>query len=555
MPTNADLRKVLDRRNSSMQHEWQDVEMYFRELRHWMMPRRGRFDKSANNEAGKAYRNKQIIDTTARQGLRTMETGMHAGITSPSRRFFKLGVMDKAAMEEREVRQWLSLVEDRMYDVLRVSNLYRMFPLCFRDLGLYGHHHNLIVPDFDTVVHSEMFTVGEYYLADDTKNRVTTSHRHMLMSTEKIVGKFGYENCPFAIQDDYKNDRPQTKHRVHSAIEPRKDRDPSSPLLTNAPFGVYHWTETGETDHLLSVSGYAINRIVAPRWDSEPGEIYSHSPAMDALGDAGTLQQLHVDKATAIQKSHKPPLQAPASMKKNRARHFPGGISYVDTSDLNKGGMRPVYEVKPDISGLLEDIHETQERIREAFFVDLFQMFTTMDRRQITAEEISRRYEEKVIMLGPTLERLDNELLGVVVDIIFYDMLDGGLIPPAPEMIAGQGLQVEYVSMLHQAQKAIGIQVLERTIGFVGTLGQIKPESIDKIDADKMVDEFALQVGIKPDIIIDTKKLEAKRKQDAQAAQMAAEAPVAESMANSAKLLSEAGARGNNPPAPGGTVL
>jgi len=50
--------------------------------------------------------------------------------------------------------------------------------------------------------------------------------------------------------------------------------------------------------------------------------------------------------------------------------------------------------------------------IRQAFYADLFLMMAESDRREITAREIDERHEEKMLMLGPVLERLHKGSIG-----------------------------------------------------------------------------------------------------------------------------------------------
>jgi len=54
-----------------------------------------------------------------------------------------------------------------------------------------------------------------------------------------------------------------------------------------------------------------------------------------------------------------------------------------------------------------------ENRIERSFYVDLFLMLANSDRRQITAREIEERHEEKMLMLGPVLQRLNDELLAM----------------------------------------------------------------------------------------------------------------------------------------------
>jgi len=60
---------------------------------------------------------------------------------------------------------------------------------------------------------------------------------------------------------------------------------------------------------------------------------------------------------------------------------------------------------------LSADIRETQERVKDAFYANLFLMMAESGPREITAREIDERHEEKMLMLGPVLERLHDELL------------------------------------------------------------------------------------------------------------------------------------------------
>ena len=165
-------------------------------------------------------------------------------------------------------------------------------------------------------------------------------------------------------------------------------------------------------------------------------------------------------------------------------------------------------------------------------------------RSQITAREIAERHEEKLMALGPVLESLDHELLQPLIEATFSYMQDADILPEAPDSVAGQPIKVEYISLLAQAQKAIGVGAIERTIGFAGTLAQIKPEVIDMLDEEQMMREFADQVGVTPGTLLSPGELAKKRKAAQEAAAQAQMVAAAEPMAGAAKLLSEATVNG-----------
>jgi hypothetical protein len=135
-------------------------------------------------------------------------------------------------------------------------------------------------------------------------------------------------------------------------------------------------------------------------------------------------------KLEAIDRQVKPPMVGPPSMKNEPATLLPGGITYV--ADTTGQSFRPALEVRLDLSALGHDIAEVQGRVKEAFYANLFLMLAESDRREITAREIDERREEKMLMLGPVLERLHDELLHPLVERVFNIMARNDQLPPPP---------------------------------------------------------------------------------------------------------------------------
>src|SRR5207248_10610807 len=131
-------------------------------------------------------------------------------------------------------------------------------------------------------------------------------------------------------------------------------------------------------------------------------------------------------------------------------------------ADPTGQSFRAAIDVRLDLSHLAADIAEVQGRVKEAFYANLFLMLADSDRREITAREIDERHEEKMLMLGPVLERLHDELLDPLVKRVFNIMTRNGMIPPAPRGVRLQHLTVEFISMLAQAQKAVATGAIER---------------------------------------------------------------------------------------------
>ena len=96
------------------------------------------------------------------------------------------------------------------------------------------------------------------------------------------------------------------------------------------------------------------------------------------------------------------------------------------------------------------------------------------------------------------LDRLNSELLDPLISLVFDRMVQADLIPPVPDEMNGKELNVDFISILAQSQKAITTNGVDRFISNLGVVAQMKPEALDKFDADYWVDAYADSLGIDP---------------------------------------------------------
>jgi hypothetical protein len=203
---------------------------------------------------------------------------------------------------------------------------------------------------------------------------------------------------------------------------------------------------------------------------------------------------------------------------------------------------------------LVQDIREVRDRINQAFYADLFLMLANMEGIQPrNTMEIAERKEEKLLALGPVLENIYGGQLGPVIERSYAIMERRGMLPPPPADLDGQPIQIEYISMLAQAQKAVATGGVERLAAFVGNLAAVKPDVLDKFDADQAIDEYADMLGTNPALVVPDEDVSAIRNSRAQAQekqqqmeQMAQMAPAARDGAQAAAVLAQADASGKN---------
>lgn len=142
-------------------------------------------------------------------------------------------------------------------------------------------------------------------------------------------------------------------------------------------------------------------------------------------------------------------------------------------------------------------------------------------------------------MLGPVLERLHNELLQPLIDRTFDYCAKAGILPPPPKELEGVDLNVEFISTLAQAQRMIAAQGMDRLLGTIGSLAQLNPEVVDKIDFDQVIDDYGDMYGVNPEVIVPDDVVAEKRAARAKQQAAVAAAASAQPMAETAKTMSE----------------
>lgn len=538
------LREKCERRLSELKSDRSAWDSDARELASFIQPGMGRFSSADRNKRAARNRSK-IIDSTGTVALRTLRSGMQMGITSPARPWFQLTFADKDLMEFGPVKAWLYDIQTRMREILQASNVYNALHSLYGEIGLFGTGANAYVEDFDSVISAVPMTFGEYWIGTGANGMVDTLYRECEWSVAQVVERFGLDACSPTIRTLWTNGNLGAAVPVAHAIEPNPDRDVRKADARNKRWRSVYWERDSDRARLLRMSGYDQFPATVPRWDVTSNDSYGTTwPGLDALGDVKQLQTQQLNKAVALAMGVRPPMLASTSMAGKHMSLVPGGITYVNPVQ-GFTGFQPAYQVQIPLDHLLMDMEETRARVRQAFFADVFLMISQSN-GQMTATEVIERREEKMIALGPVLERLQKELLAPLIERLFAVMMSRGLVPPAPDEIQGVPIRVDFVSILAQAQKALATSSIERVIGVVGNLAAGYPPILDKIDFDQTVDEYADLVGAPPRMIRPDDAVEQIRQGRQRQEQMAQAAALGGQGAQAAKVLSETDTRGPN---------
>lgn len=511
----------------------------WKELVRFVAPTSGNFAEDANTKRGQKIDHKTILDNTAARAVDILSAGMMSGLTSPSRSWFELTLDGPQEQLTHNVSTWLYDVKQIIERVFAKSNLYATLRNFYEEMAVFCTAVFLVEEDYDTVIHCVPMTIGEFMLAHDARGRVDTYAREFAMTTAQMVSEFGYENVPQRVQQEYVNKKYNNTHTVRHLIAPNRDRKYGKIGNKNMPFVSVYWTEGHP--RFLRESGYEDFPVIASRWElKRPNDSYGRGPGWRVLGDVKMLQKMQKKKLEALDKSIDPPLMV-SSKVQGEVNLFPGGLTrYNSTTDA---GVKPIYQVQPDLQNTEYSIEKTRKSISEQFFADLFLMISNVDAGKMTATEVAERAQEKMMILGPVLERLKNELLDPLIARAFNICNRAGILPPPPEEIQGRELQVSYISMIAQAQKATGLNSIRQAAQFAAELAQIQAatgsEVLDNVDFDGALREGLAAIGATPKMVRAEEDVQAARENRAKQQQALAQQAQMESAVKSAKALSE----------------
>lgn len=537
-PEESKKKRIL-RRLAALELERQTWIPHWQDCSDYLLPRRGRFLTTESNKGSK--RNDKIINSKAPVSARTLAAGLMALTSSPARPWFRLTTPDPELADFGSVKQWLHTVEERMRQAFARSNLYLALHTLYEDLLVFGTAAMVMEDDMRKTLRCYVLPVGEYCVVQNASLEVDGVIRKFSKTVAQVVEQFGLKACSQGVQERYTRGELDTWVELVHALLPNDGYTYGRADARGKRFSSC-WLESAASavdEKLLRESGYEESPLMCPRWHVQGTDIYGRSPGMDALGDARAIQVLEKRAAQIVEKIANPSMKAPASLQHRSHSTLPGGITYVD-STAGGATYEPSYIVNPNaLPAVEEKIRQHEARIEDALFARLLTLLSTGGNGQRTATEIEEIVAEKKIQLGPVLERLNTELYDPMIDRAFMLLLRRGFIPPPPPELQNVELKVEYTSMLAQAQRALETVGLERVVGLTAQLWSIAPQVVDKLNVDRLLEEYASQNGVKPDLLLPQDQVDAMRQQRAQQAQQAQAMEQAQAMAGSARDLSQ----------------
>jgi hypothetical protein len=454
-----------------------------------------------------------LFDSTAAQSNMILANGQMSLMTPVQARWFAYDPPHFLKGVDN-VERYYKQCSERIALELARSNFYTAIHELYLDRGGFGTAILWLELGRKSLFNFTKFDVGSFAISDDDEGYADTLTRTMNMSTRQIVQWFGYQNCSDTVKNSYDRENGRGLEDRYEIVSQCFNRDvdqinPKSLDSLDMPIGSVYME--GKSKKILRTSGYDelpffVTRYA--RWlHSTP---YGWCPSALALPDARQLNFLERQMDALAEVSAFPRILAPDTHKQEfdlRAC----GVTYYDSSNPaavpREWATQGKYDVGKDRS------EQRRKIIREAYHVDLFRMFSEIE-KQMTAREVAERSAEKINQFSATFTRLTTELFTPMLQRIFRLSYRAGILPPVPrELIIpqrGGGASMPPPEVSYSSRIALAIKSLENSSFYqVGEMWmpyfQYRPDLMDNLSFDNAFRDSVRNSGL-PDRWLPSRK-------------------------------------------------
>jgi len=507
--TNQGLRIVKDyNREKGSRSNWDSL---WQEVADFTVPRK---DDIYNSDVRGENKGQNLYDGTAVHASELLASEMNSSLTNPFVNWFSLSV-SKELMKSGKVREWLKSVEDITHEKLNNSNFYVQNGEIYADQINFGTAVMEVLEDKEDIFRFRSYPIYLIHIKENSKGTVDTVYREYKYTSRQIVQEFGEEVLDDEKMQMYK-ESPDKEMRILHAVMPRLDADSSKVGAKNKPIASFHISLDVE-GYILKESGFDEFPYMVPRWSKNSNEKYGRGPALKALADVKMINEMTKIDLQGYQLTVAPPLMAPD-------RSFIGPIDSTPYA-LNYYRAGTDAKIEPLFTGVNLNISEAkiqrmEDKINQHFFLDQLKLIRGP---QMTATEATIRDDENLRILSPVMARQNNEYLKPMTTRIIGLLFRAKAFPEPPAELSGQEFQVEYTSLIAEAQRSQEATKVGRYISIIAPILQIQPRSADVINGDEILRKTAINLGLDPSFLNPSEEVKSVREAREQQAQQQAQ--------------------------------
>jgi Bacteriophage head to tail connecting protein. len=368
---------------------------------------------------------KKLYDSTATMAAEDLTAWIHGNMTAMSMNWFNLKIRDQE--DNKELQAWLEECRNIQLDELRNSNFSGEWLETLSDIvtfntgGIFWEENEVIKAGFNGLNFISL-APGSYSIMEGRNGLIQGLFREFELRAEEAVAKWG-EKVSTDITKDIEKDASK-KHQFLHAVFPSDWF--GGDHMTELEYASYYLDTKKRT--VMSVGGYDTFPFAVIPWRRESGESYGRGPGWTALPDVKTAHKVGELSLKEWALAIWPPMTRVDQGVIGTIRLDPGGATVVkkdgDLKPLSTGARYP------DNRQRLLDLKQS---IKEVFHNDKVKFIPPREQTgQMTAYEVSKRYQLAQQLLGPTFGNIIFHGLDRIIESTFNMMNKAGAFPHRP---------------------------------------------------------------------------------------------------------------------------
>lgn len=534
---------ILNRQRQleTIRTEW---ETHWEEVRRQVWPRNPDFVADRFYETKGEKKMEFVYDATAVLALERFSAIMEQMLTPRTQKWHLLRASNRDLNKIPEVAEWFDNVNRVLFDA-RYSpkaNFASNMNQVYMALGSFGTGAMFIDDAIGLGLRYKNVPLNDLYISENSEGIVDTVYRKIFLTARQAIQMFedktipGNKGVPETIKLKAETD-PEHEFKFIHSVQPRKDVKVDKKNFEGMAFASVYVSDEGQM--VVREGGFNKFPYGIARYVLIAGDIYGRSPAMTALPDIKTLNEMEKTTLKAAHKAVDPPLLAYDDGVVSELSLKPGAINF---GGVSKDGRQLIQPLNSGVNlPIGEDQKEKKRKlINDAFLVTLFQIL--VENPRMTATEVLERSQEKGALLSPAMGRQQSEFLGPMIERELDILLRANALPPMPDvLVEAEGeFSVEYDSPLSKAQRAEEVSGIIRTMETISPFAQIDPAVMDIFNVDEIARITAEVNGVpfsamKSEQVIEEERAARAEQQQQQQAVQAAE-PVAGAVKDMAEV-------------------
>lgn len=514
------------------------------------------FDRYRSTAAADVEELQKLVDARTRTRGEMSETSLHnkhlplakkckdvlvsahnTFITPSGTRWFNIRSRRKRRGKNDSVTRWYSKATEITFNELAESNFYPVIHEVYNDRCVGGTGAAYIGGDEAHPLFFVHVPLGTFAIAEDNKGRVNTLVRRFHYTPQQAAEEWGEENLPGYVRDMLDDPRKRYTERIVFVhlVRPRTEFNKGWRDLPEHMREYEGYYADEKEYNIIREEGYYEFPFLVTRFLRGADSPYGEAPGLSVLP---TIRQyIKLDKLMDVQAevaAFPRILQLAGQNKQVDVRA--GGVTTISQEEAQLGFPRE-WATGSRYDAGLERLRQKEEEIRAAFFVDMLNAISSVD-KDMTAREIMARESEKVLAFSSSFTAFVYDHQGAMRRIMAILMRRGEYpedgMPEEVFDVSPDGKQsvmnpnVSYLGKIAQAIEVVmqrGIdQVIEKVLGWVQATGD--PYMLRLIKQSELLRSWMESSGATIDILLSEadeevmkQRLEAEQQQATQVAE------------------------------------